>query len=115
MSKEVVIKKDSIVIPCHDTVTIPREEYNSLIAAKAVNDLILAVADSEGYGCTEIVKGALKQDKYRGALSEALAKVAALTEENEKLSAEAADRKSELEAKRHAENGEAAPEEAADA
>lgn len=69
MSEEIIIRKDDFILPHRDTVTIPRKEYNDLIAAKAVNDMILAVAGSDGYGCAEIVKGLRSLDSYRKALT----------------------------------------------
>lgn len=70
MNKEIIVSKDSITIPCVDTVTIPRCEYNDLIAAKTINDMILAVSSFDGYGCSDIVIGMRALDKYRSALSE---------------------------------------------
>ena len=71
MDKEIIVKKDSIVIPCPDTVTIPRGEYNRLIIAKAQIDMILATAGENGYGCAEIVVGARHLDDFSKALASA--------------------------------------------
>lgn len=70
-----------------DSVTIPRSEYNTLIAAKAATDLILATAGSDGYGCSDIIKGLFKLDKYRSALSSSEAHISDMAAEAEKLKA----------------------------
>lgn len=69
MNKEIIVTKDGITIPYTDTVTIPRCEYNALIAAKTQCDMILAVAGADGYGCADTVKGMRALDKYRSALT----------------------------------------------
>ncbi len=68
MSKTIVTKS-GIVIHATDTVTIPRSEYNKLLAAKVQIDMILSVADKSGYGCADIVKGARSLDEYSKALT----------------------------------------------
>lgn len=71
-----------------DSVTIPRSEYNDLIAAKAVNDLILATSGSDGYGSSDIIKGLFKLDKYRSALSASEEHISDLEAETGKLKVE---------------------------
>jgi len=66
-----------------DTVTIPRSEYDALIAAKMANDLILAASDKTGYGGADIIKGLFKLDNYRRALTESEDRIASMTRENE--------------------------------
>ena len=60
-----------VTITTEETVTIPRSEYNKLIVAKALLDMILATAGKDGYGCSEIVKGARSLDEYSKALANA--------------------------------------------
>ena len=74
-----------------DSVTIPRSEYNDLVAAKAVNDLILSASGADGYGSADIIKGLFKLDKYRSALSASEARISDMTAEAEKLKAEISD------------------------
>ena len=81
MNNGIQINKDGIVIPRIDTVTIPRSEYNELIAAKTVNDLLLATSDDSGYGCSYIIQGMQKLDKYRRALTEYRREIAELVKE----------------------------------
>lgn len=76
---------ECICDPCDecDTVTIPRSEYNDLIAAKTINDMILSVSDISGYGCADTVKGLRNLDKYRKALTDAENRIIVMTTENE--------------------------------
>lgn len=60
-----------VTITSEETVTIPRSEYNRLVIAKAQLDMILATAGKDGYGCSEIVKGARSLDEYGKALARA--------------------------------------------
>lgn len=106
MNKEIIVSKESITIPCPDTVTIPREEYNDLIAAKTLNSVLLAVSDSSGYGCSEIVKGLQKMDKYRSALIDTRNQMEAMQKEY-------LDKIACLEAKLHDAEAETEPEESA--
>lgn len=64
-----------------DTVTLPRSEYNELVAAKHERDMILAVADVTGYGCSEIVKGVRRLDETTKTYSEAKQRIADLEHE----------------------------------
>lgn len=113
------MNKETIVIPCLDTVTIPRAEYNDLIAAKAANDIILSVSDPDGYGCADIVKGLQKHDKYKRALLESEARVATMMKNHDDhvndLLAEIGDLKAKLKDVLKAEAEKTAPEETANA
>ena len=118
MNKEITITKDSISIPCPDTVTIPRSEYNELIAAKTICDMILSVADYNGYGCADTVKGLRNLDKYRKALTESEECIAEMVKKHDENTAALSAKVAELEVKlRLAESAcvEAAPEETVDA
>lgn len=84
MNKEILVTEEEIKIPCIDTVTIPRREYNELIAAKTQCDMILAVAAADGYGCADAVKGIRALDKYRSALTESEERFRSLQAERDK-------------------------------
>ena len=68
------------VIP-DETVAIPRTEYNELITAKHERDMILATSDPSGYGCADIVKGALQLNAHMKAYKEAKQRIADLEAE----------------------------------
>ncbi len=97
-----------------DSVTIPRSEYNDLIAAKAVNDLILSASGADGYGSADVIKGVFKLDKYRSALSASEARISDMTAEAEKLKTEISNLQVKIESLT-AESSEEVPEESPDA
>ena len=72
-----------VTITTEETVTISRSEYNKLIIAKAQIDMILATADNNGYGCTEIVKGARSLDEYSKAVADAEKRYSELAKERD--------------------------------
>lgn len=82
MNKEIIESKDFITSNLIDAVTIPRREYNELIAAKIQIDMILASADESGYGCADIVKGIMRLDRYGKALSDYEKRITALMAEH---------------------------------
>lgn len=86
------------VIP-DETVTIPRAEYNELIAAKHERDMILAAADPSGYGCAEIVKGARLLNSYQNALTASEAHIEELKKKHDETLTEYHGKVSDLEAK----------------
>lgn len=97
-----------------DSVTIPRSEYNDLIAAKAANDLILSASGADGYGCADIIKGLFKLDEYRSALSSSEAHISDMAAEAEKLKAEISELQGKIKSLT-AEPAEEVPEESPDA
>ena len=85
-----------VIITAEETVTIPRSEYNRLVIAKAQLDMILSTADKDGYGCSEIVKGARSLDEYSKALTRVEERYDELAKEHDETVREAAMLKEEL-------------------
>ena len=106
--------KVKVYVTPTDTITIPRNEYNNLIAAKAVNDLILATARDDGYGSADIIKGLIKLDKYRSALTASEARISDMEKEAENLKTEISNLQVKIESLT-AESSEEVPEESPDA
>lgn len=86
--EEIIVTKHGITIPYIDTVTIPRKEYNDLLAAKTQINMIIATAGENGYGCAEIVKGVRSLGEYSKAVANATERYNELKKERDEAVAQ---------------------------